>query len=145
MSYGLTSTLPRSGDARPVVHVGATRRDDRWELHVRDEGIGIPPRRANDIFRIFQLHPQAIDRLLDAKVLRNLPKLGRPLFSLLAMSQQRVERTKPLVGSSTEQLSTRFRQIHHLSLLSTWKECVDSKNHRLRLMHHRSRREQTCP
>jgi signal transduction histidine kinase len=42
------------GDIPPVVHIGATRRDDEWEFACSDNGIGIEPQYAERIFVIFQ-------------------------------------------------------------------------------------------
>ncbi|WP_339103298.1 PAS domain S-box protein [Haloterrigena salinisoli] len=56
------NALEYSGDETPRVHVSARRRagsDDRWEISVRDEGIGIDPDDAEEIFEVFQsLHSQ---------------------------------------------------------------------------------------
>ena len=49
----------RREDEAPRVHVDVTRDGDRYELCVRDEGIGIDPSYAERIFVIFQrLHPK---------------------------------------------------------------------------------------
>ncbi|SFF77141.1 PAS domain S-box-containing protein [Halopelagius inordinatus] len=50
----LSNALEYSGDARPRVHVSATRRGSEWALTVRDEGIGIDPKHADRIFEVFQ-------------------------------------------------------------------------------------------
>ncbi|WP_126661270.1 PAS domain S-box protein [Haloterrigena salifodinae] len=58
----LENALEYSGDDPPRVHVSARRRagrDDRWEIAVRDEGIGIDPDDADEIFEVFEsLHSQ---------------------------------------------------------------------------------------
>ena len=42
------------GEAAPVVHVGARRDGDDWEITCADNGIGIEPKYADKIFVIFQ-------------------------------------------------------------------------------------------
>ncbi|NUB92493.1 PAS domain S-box protein [Haloterrigena sp. SYSU A121-1] len=53
----LENALEYSGDEPPRVHVSARRRagrDGRWEIAVRDEGIGIDPADADEIFEVFE-------------------------------------------------------------------------------------------
>jgi PAS domain S-box-containing protein len=50
----LGNALKFHGDAPPKVHVGARRQGARWELSVRDNGIGIEPEYFDRIFVIFQ-------------------------------------------------------------------------------------------
>ena len=50
----LGNALKFRGDERPRVHVGARRRGARWELTVRDNGIGIEEEYFDRIFVIFQ-------------------------------------------------------------------------------------------
>jgi PAS domain S-box-containing protein len=46
--------------APPHIHVSARREGARWLLSVRDNGIGIAPRHAEQIFQVFQrLHPRS--------------------------------------------------------------------------------------
>jgi signal transduction histidine kinase len=56
----LSNALKFRGTAAPRVHVGAARRDDGWEFSVHDNGIGVDPRYAAQIFEMFErLHSQA--------------------------------------------------------------------------------------
>ncbi|MDG5818640.1 ATP-binding protein [Natronococcus sp. A-GB7] len=56
----VSNALEYSGDERPRVHVSAERVGDRWEIAVRDEGIGIDPEDQDRIFEVFdRLHTQA--------------------------------------------------------------------------------------
>ncbi|SEH12388.1 4TM region of histidine kinase [Natronorubrum sediminis] len=50
----LSNALEYSGDDPPRVHVGATRTNSRWQVFVRDEGIGIPPEQQDRVFEVFQ-------------------------------------------------------------------------------------------
>ena len=43
-----------SGDRRPEVHVTAQRRNDGWDIAVRDNGIGIAPDDHDRVFRLFE-------------------------------------------------------------------------------------------
>jgi light-regulated signal transduction histidine kinase (bacteriophytochrome) len=46
--------------AAPQIEIGAERHDDRWEFHLRDNGIGIGKQHASRIFQMFQrLHSHA--------------------------------------------------------------------------------------
>ena len=56
----VSNALEYSGDEPPRVHVSAERTGDRWEIAVRDEGIGIDPEDQERIFEVFdRLHTQA--------------------------------------------------------------------------------------
>jgi signal transduction histidine kinase len=56
----LSNALKFRGDAAPAIHVSATRTGDRVRLQVADEGIGIPPEYAQQVFGIFQrLHARS--------------------------------------------------------------------------------------
>lgn len=49
----------QEADATPLVHIGAERDGSLWRISVADNGIGIDPRFAHRIFRMFQrLHAQ---------------------------------------------------------------------------------------
>ncbi|ELY52577.1 PAS/PAC sensor signal transduction histidine kinase [Natronolimnohabitans innermongolicus JCM 12255] len=53
----LDNALEYSGDQPPRIHVSADRRGDEWEISVHDDGIGIAPDDADQIFEIFhRLH-----------------------------------------------------------------------------------------
>jgi len=48
------------GSAPPRIHIEAQLQDEQWLISVRDNGIGINPKFAERIFRIFQrLHGRA--------------------------------------------------------------------------------------
>ncbi|MDG5759911.1 ATP-binding protein [Natronococcus sp. A-GB1] len=56
----VSNALEYSGDEPPRIHVSAERVGDRWEIAVRDEGIGIDPEDQERIFEVFdRLHTQA--------------------------------------------------------------------------------------
>ncbi|CAA6605390.1 Signal transduction histidine kinase [Rhodospirillaceae bacterium LM-1] len=44
----------RRQGARPVIRIGAERRDGEWTISVKDNGIGIDPRYASDVFQVFR-------------------------------------------------------------------------------------------
>jgi signal transduction histidine kinase len=44
----------RAPDRRPRIEVAAEREDGTWRIEVRDNGIGIAPRHADRVFRMFQ-------------------------------------------------------------------------------------------
>ena len=47
------------GSDTPQVHLSAQREADTWVISVADNGIGIPPELADQIFRLFvRLHPR---------------------------------------------------------------------------------------
>jgi signal transduction histidine kinase len=48
------NALKFGGDRSPVVHVAAAPRDGDWIVSVRDEGIGIDPKHAGEIFGMFR-------------------------------------------------------------------------------------------
>ncbi|RKD98350.1 ATP-binding protein [Halopiger aswanensis] len=50
----LTNAIQYSGDDPPRVRVSAERAGDRWEVSVRDEGVGIDPDDQDRIFEVFQ-------------------------------------------------------------------------------------------
>jgi signal transduction histidine kinase len=55
----LSNALKFRGEAAPVVEVGAERENGWWRFSVRDNGIGIEPRHADRIFKVFQrLNPR---------------------------------------------------------------------------------------
>jgi chemotaxis family two-component system sensor kinase Cph1 len=55
----LSNALKFRGAAAPRVHVGAVRRGDDWEFSVHDNGIGVDPAYAGQIFEMFErLHSQ---------------------------------------------------------------------------------------
>lgn len=50
----------RHPDRPPRIVIGAARRSEAWEVHVLDNGIGIPPEQAKGLFVLFRrLHTQA--------------------------------------------------------------------------------------
>lgn len=54
----IANALKFRGDAPPVVRVSARREGDEWVFAVADNGIGIEPRHAEEIFKMFRrLHP----------------------------------------------------------------------------------------
>jgi signal transduction histidine kinase len=56
----LSNALKFRGSAAPRVHLGVARRGDGWEFWVDDNGIGIDPRYAGQIFEMFErLHSHA--------------------------------------------------------------------------------------
>jgi signal transduction histidine kinase len=56
----LSNALKFRGEAAPVVHFGVEARGDGWLFSVRDNGIGIDPRYAGQIFEMFErLHGQS--------------------------------------------------------------------------------------
>jgi PAS domain S-box-containing protein len=42
------------GDRKPVIHVGAEKKDGQWQIAVRDNGIGLDMKHQERIFQIFQ-------------------------------------------------------------------------------------------
>jgi len=50
----LSNAIKFHREDRPVVHVGAQRRTDAWELTVRDNGVGIQPEDHERVFRLFE-------------------------------------------------------------------------------------------
>nr|WP_229504836.1 ATP-binding protein [Natrinema versiforme] len=53
----LDNAITYADDGPPTVHVSAEKRDDEWLFSVRDDGIGIAPKRTDDIFEVFnRLH-----------------------------------------------------------------------------------------
>jgi chemotaxis family two-component system sensor kinase Cph1 len=53
------NALKYRSDLDPEIHISATRQEDRWLFAIRDNGIGISPRYAKQIFGIFKrLHGQ---------------------------------------------------------------------------------------
>ncbi len=56
----LANALKFRASVAPRVHVGASRRGDDWEFSVDDNGIGVSPRYAGQIFEMFErLHSHA--------------------------------------------------------------------------------------
>ncbi len=56
----LGNALKFVGDERPVIHLTVERQDDMWTLGVRDNGIGLAPEYAEQIFKPFKrLHGMA--------------------------------------------------------------------------------------
>jgi signal transduction histidine kinase len=57
----LDNALKFQSGSTPEVHIGATRRDDRfWQFHIRDNGIGIAPENREKVFGLFKrLHGQS--------------------------------------------------------------------------------------
>lgn len=53
------NALKFRGTAPPNVQIGAARKGARWEIHVSDNGPGIPPQDALRIFRMFERMPDA--------------------------------------------------------------------------------------
>lgn len=54
----LSNAIKFAGEATPRVHVSARRDNGEWIVSVRDEGIGLDPRHASEVFEIFRrLHP----------------------------------------------------------------------------------------
>ena len=55
----LANAVKFRGDATPEVHVSAERKGDEWVFAVEDNGIGIDPRRSQEIFKLFhRLQPE---------------------------------------------------------------------------------------
>ena len=53
----LSNAITYSGDEPPQVHVSAEREGATWRVDVRDDGIGIDPAEANQVFEVFnRLH-----------------------------------------------------------------------------------------
>ena len=50
----IANAIKFRGDETPVVQINADRNDHEWTLSVSDNGIGIPPENAQDIFVIFR-------------------------------------------------------------------------------------------
>lgn len=56
----LANAIAYSGDEPPLAHVSAERNGTQCKVSVRDEGIGIEPDEADQIFDVFErLHPRA--------------------------------------------------------------------------------------
>ncbi|WP_123538199.1 PAS domain S-box protein [Halosimplex salinum] len=50
----LENAIEYSGDDPPTVHIATERNGDRWQISVRDEGIGIDPDDRERVFEVFQ-------------------------------------------------------------------------------------------
>lgn len=50
----IANALKFHGGAPPVVRISASRQGDQWQVHVRDNGIGIDVEHASRLFTIFQ-------------------------------------------------------------------------------------------
>jgi signal transduction histidine kinase len=56
----LSNAIKFRGAVPPVVHIGVEEREDEWLFRVRDNGIGIDPRYAGQVFEMFErLHSEA--------------------------------------------------------------------------------------
>jgi signal transduction histidine kinase len=49
----LANALKFHGEAPPTVHVSATQKGDRWQISVKDNGVGIPPDARERVFGLF--------------------------------------------------------------------------------------------
>ena len=50
----IENSIKFRGEAVPRIHVSAEQRGEEWRFSVADNGIGIEPRHAEDVFRIFK-------------------------------------------------------------------------------------------
>ncbi|MBI4347629.1 MAG: hypothetical protein HY553_12300 [Elusimicrobia bacterium] len=57
----LIANAIKSGGSPPRIHVSAARQGSEWVVSVKDNGLGIEPRRHDEIFALFNGRPASVE------------------------------------------------------------------------------------